>query len=148
MSPSPSHDRVLTGSVSYRSFTVITTVLSSTVQQSHHAHKSVSHPCSPIFLQLLDSFMSFTFTYCAYTCMHTNACTHTTTSICIVHTHACTHMRIYAHTCAYTHTQTMRYNVYIVIIIPYLHDIFTILPSEMKIQRHKIVMQVFAKVLT
>lgn len=131
MSPSPSHDRVLTGSVSYRSFTVITTVLSSTVQQSHHAHKSVSHPCSPVFLQLLDSFMSFTFTYCAYTCMHTNACTHTQQQVYAL----CTHMHIYAH------TSTMRYNVYNVIIIPYLHDIFTILPSEMKIQRHKIVIE-------
>lgn len=67
--------------------------------------------------------------HCAHTCVHT-------------HAHIRTHMRIYAH------TNTMRYNVYIVIIIPYLHDIFTILPSEMKIQRHKIVMQVFAKVLT
>lgn len=130
MSPSPSHGRVLTGSVSYKCFTVITTVLSSTVQQSHHAHKSGSRPCSPIFLQLLDSFVSFTFTYCAYTRMHTNACTHNNNK----YMHC-------AHTCAYTHahTNTMRYIVYNAIIIPYLHDIFTILPSEMKIQRHKIV---------
>lgn len=112
--------------------------LSSTAQQSYHAHKSMPRPCSPIFLQPLDSFMCFTLTYCAYTHMHAHKCTHIyihNTSICIVHTHACTHMRIHAH------TNTMQYNVFSVIIIPYLHDIFTVLPSEMKIQRHKIVIE-------